>query len=124
MKNPFIVHESNIVGFQGICGWVKELLEPTFCDISNLNIALIVVDPGKVSEAHYHRKIEEVYYIIVGKGEIRIDSYREEVRAGHAIYIPNGKTHTIKNTSEEPLILLSINAPPYDPEDVCIVNNF
>ena len=124
MKNPFIVHESNIVGFQGICGWVKELLEPNFCDISNLNLTLITVDPGKTSEAHYHRQIEEVYYILSGEGEIRIDSYKEKVRAGHAIYIPNGKTHTIKNTYKEPLIILAINAPPYDPEDVCIVNNF
>ncbi len=124
MKKPFIVHESSVVGFQGMCGWVKELLEPKACDISNLNIALIVVAPGKSSEAHYHVKIEEVYYILAGKGEIRIDDNREEVRTGHAVYIPNGKTHAIRNTFDEPLILLSINAPPYDQEDVRIVNSF
>jgi mannose-6-phosphate isomerase-like protein (cupin superfamily) len=122
MHKPAVVNADDVYGYQGICGQVKELLNPSNCDISNLDIAFITVDPGKNSQPHSHRSIEEVYYILTGSGEINVGNYNGHVKAGHAIYIPKGDPHTIKNISNEPLVLLAINSPPYDPSDVTLVD--
>ena len=108
-KKPFIIHESDIVGFQGICGWVKELLGPEFCDISNLNIAFITLDPGKVSEAHYHRQLEEVYYILEGTGEITVNNEQREISKGDIIYVPPKAVHTVLNNGKKPLRLITFS---------------
>ncbi len=120
-KKLKIVYEKDIEGFKGICGWVKELIDPNNSDVENLNMALITVEPGKSSEPHYHGKTEEIYYILEGIGVLTYDEQKQEISGGCAIYIPPGKTHMITNVGRQILKLLSINAPPYDPDDTHIV---
>ena len=118
VKNLKIINEDEVSGFRGICGWVKELIDPNNSDVQNLNIALIIVEPGKSSLPHYHNKSEEIYYILDGEGELKCDNVVKNINKGCGIYIPDKSIHMIKNNGNKNLKILSINAPPYDSSDV------
>ncbi len=60
------------------------------------------IPPGKVSwPYHYHINNEEVFYIIEGKGELRLNDKTIKVTKGDFIRFPINKkgAHQLKNTS-------------------------
>ena len=52
---------------------------------------------GKTSDHHKHECLEQVYYILSGKGEIRCGDIRYPVQAGDAVYLPSGIPHQMFN---------------------------
>jgi mannose-6-phosphate isomerase-like protein (cupin superfamily) len=52
-------------------------------------------------EAHSHKDHEEVYYIISGKGSIKMGKEEAKFRDGDIIYIPENTTHSITNEGED-----------------------
>ena len=77
--------------------------------------------PGQQTTPHYHLQTEEIYYILVGQGLMRIDREERQVAAGDAIAIPPGKVHTITNTGSETLKFLCCCAPAYEHGDTVLV---
>ena len=63
----------------------------------------VSVKPGGQVPSHVHDNEEQTYWIISGKGKIRLGNEEYDVKGGQAVYIPLGTEHTIKNTGEEPL---------------------
>jgi mannose-6-phosphate isomerase-like protein (cupin superfamily) len=45
------------------------------------------------SKRHYHRKCNEVYYILEGAGKMELDGETVELTPGTTIYIPAGVRH-------------------------------
>ncbi len=70
---------------------------------------------GQVTECHYHRETEEIYFILEGRGEMTLDDDRREVGPGDAVLIPPGAWHEIG--ALEPLRFLCCCAPPYSHDD-------
>lgn len=70
------------------------------------------------SKPHLHKKTEEIYYILKGRGLMTIDDEKQEVETGDMIPVPRNKFHTIEKISKEPLELLAITNPKYDEEDL------
>ena len=66
---------------------------------------------------HYHREIEEIYYVQSGHGMMRVGEEQCEVGPGDAIYIPRGSRHTLENTSGEDIKLLLVCGPAFFHED-------
>lgn len=64
-------------------------------------VSLAKLQPGLAYETHSHADHEEIYYIIGGKGKIRIDEEVARFRDGDVIYIPRGAKHSIANDGEE-----------------------
>jgi mannose-6-phosphate isomerase-like protein (cupin superfamily) len=52
-------------------------------------------------EKHQHQDHEELYYIINGKGKIKIGEEESQFRDGNIIYIPEITEHTPTNNGEE-----------------------
>lgn len=63
----------------------------------------VSVKPGEAVPPHVHQNEEQTYWIIRGKGMVKLGNEEYEVEGGKAIYIPLGTEHSIKNTGEEPL---------------------
>lgn len=51
----------------------------------------------KTSDHHKHSKLEQVYYILSGCGEVLFDGQRYAVRDGDAVYLPSGLYHQMFN---------------------------
>lgn len=82
-----------------------------------MSLAMETLRPGQHTVPHWHRFLEEIYYIIQGKGRIEIGSEAAEVHAGDAILIPVNTLHCLYNTGDENLVLLCPVSPPWTAED-------
>jgi mannose-6-phosphate isomerase-like protein (cupin superfamily) len=100
---------------------IRELLAHRNSGIRNQSLAEARVSVGGRTTPHYHPKAEEIYYILAGRGLMRISDETREVGAGDAIAIPPGAVHTIANIGAESLVFLCCCAPGYEHEDTVLV---
>jgi mannose-6-phosphate isomerase-like protein (cupin superfamily) len=72
---------------------------------------------GAVSHAVEHRTVEELWYVIGGRGEMwRRQADREEIvalRAGVCLTIPLGTRFQFRAASEGPLSAVAVTMPPW-----------
>ena len=61
-------------------------------------LAIARLAPGKEIEAHVD-PMEEIYFILSGTGEIRVDEEAGQVASGDATWIPAGSRHSLLNNS-------------------------
>ena len=73
--------------------------------------------PGQVSTAVTHRTVEEIWYVLRGRGEMwRRQSASEEMtplEPGVCLTIPLGTHFQFRALGEEPLAVLGITMPPW-----------
>ena len=65
----------------------------------------IIYPTGKTT-GHAHEDMEEVYYILSGKGKMVVGEDEFPVQAGDAFYVPFGEYHVTYNTGNQPLAIL------------------
>jgi len=57
---------------------------------------------------YHQQKEDEVYYIVSGKGMMKLNDETYEVNSGDAILTRTGSSHSIKNISNEDLVLIIV----------------
>jgi mannose-6-phosphate isomerase-like protein (cupin superfamily) len=81
------------------------------------SMAHFTLPKGQVSQAVAHRTVEEIWYIISGKGEMWRKSESEEtivlLTAGLSLTIPTGTHFQFRNTGEAPLQAVAVTMPPW-----------
>lgn len=97
---------------------IRELLARRNSSIRNQSLAEATLRAGQSTRAHHHPKAEEIYYILQGKGRMRMNGEERRVGPGDAIAIPAGMRHQIFHEGPEDLVFLCCCAPGYEPEDV------
>ncbi|MCH7548116.1 MAG: cupin domain-containing protein [Candidatus Krumholzibacteriota bacterium] len=80
------------------------------------SFAVARVAPGQTTFLHRLRN-SEVYHILGGTGEMRVDDEREAVAAGDVIYVPPLASQQITNTGSVDLSFVCIVDPAWKPED-------
>lgn len=73
-------------------------------------LAIARLAPGKEIEAHVD-PMEEIYFVLSGSGEMRVDEEARQVRPGDATWIPMGSAHSLLNNGQEDLVVLVIASP-------------
>ena len=73
-------------------------------------IGHVTIYPCGSVPLHSHEQ-EEVYYIAAGEGSIAVNEEVRSVRSGDCIYIRPQKTHMLKNTATENMIMMFCYAP-------------
>jgi len=68
------------------------------------------LEPGQEIHPHYHEDLEEIYYILLGVGQITIENEQNEVLRGDVIYIPPLALHSLHNISNIPLRFVTVTA--------------
>ena len=99
---------------------IRELLAHRNSCIRNQTLAEARLPAGKSTAPHRHLSAEEIYYILRGKGEMRIGEEAREVGAGDAIAIAPGAVHEITNTGGDVLVFLCCCAPGYEHNDTVL----
>lgn len=79
------------------------------------SLAQATLEPGQTTRRHYHRRSEEIYFLLKGKGEMELEGDRKLLTAGDAVLIPAGAWHEIRAVGS--LRFLCCCAPPYADED-------
>lgn len=100
---------------------LRELLHPDKADLNlRYSLAHAIVKPGQTSKRH-RLKTSEVYYILEGRGTMRIDDETAEVTPGQAVYIPPHAIQYITNTGQGDLVFLCIVDPAWRIEDETVM---
>ena len=102
---------------------IRELLAHRNSTIRNQSLAEARLPVGASTTAHYHPRTEEIYYILEGRGRMRLASELRDVAPGDAIAIPPGLVHQITNTGDVTLKFLCCCAPGYEHSDTVLVED-
>lgn len=93
-------------------------LGPTL-GLKKLGCSVTQVAPGRTGYPfHSHRVNDELFYVLAGRGELRLGDERHPVQAGDVIGCPAGgpaSAHQLINTGREPLRYLALSTE-LDPE--------
>ena len=106
-----IIKRKHQQAIKDICGKIQEM-----SSTDNLSIAYITVINKSVP--HLHKNTDEIYYIVKGRGFITIGNEKQEIEKDDSISIPKNVFHSIEKSSDEPLELIAITSPKYNPDDV------
>lgn len=76
-------------------------------------ITLFVVraTEGFLLKSHLHKTHDETVYVIKGTGQMLINDKWVDIKPGSLHFNPTGKIHSIKQTGNEPLVVISIFTP-------------
>ena len=96
---------------------LRPLIDRTTSGITQCSLAEEMLPPGRAVTPHHHRELEEIYYILSGRGRMTVGEESSEVAAGDAVYVPRGHRHTLENTGDEPIRLLVVCGPAFFYED-------
>jgi mannose-6-phosphate isomerase-like protein (cupin superfamily) len=102
---------------------IRPLIDRTTSGITQCSLAEEVLPPGRAVTPHHHNQLEEIYYILSGRGLMTVGDEKREVGAGDAIYVPRGHKHTLENTGAEPIRLLVACGPAFFYEDEIIAED-
>lgn len=93
-------------------GEFENLLDTEYCKVKQ-----IIIKPGQSPSYQYHFKRSEVWVIVQGKGELKINGKIKSVKKWDTIKVPVEAKHQIKNTSDEDLIFIEVQIGDYFGED-------
>jgi mannose-6-phosphate isomerase-like protein (cupin superfamily) len=96
---------------------LRPLIDRTTSTITQCSLAEEVLPPGAAVTPHHHNQLEEIYYLVEGRGVMTVGDQQQEVAAGDAIYVPRHCRHTLKNTGDTPIRLLVACGPAFFYED-------
>jgi mannose-6-phosphate isomerase-like protein (cupin superfamily) len=68
--------------------------------------------PGFNTGAHYHTKIEEIFYVLEGELDLRCGERIVRGGPGTCVFVPPGAAHAFGNSGSAPGRMLLITAPP------------
>ena len=101
--------ERELVHGDTVLAWTLFQAEDFLSDILFFNDNL--VQPGVAIERHEHKDVEEIYYIVSGRGKMTAGDEEEEVTGGDAIYLPPLKVHSsLENAGTHPLRFICVGA--------------
>jgi quercetin dioxygenase-like cupin family protein len=76
-----------------------------------------VFTPGTATGMVAH-EVEEVAYVVSGRGELRTDGEAVPFTAGQALHIPPGLWHAVANTGDEDVVMVfTFPHPAYPPTE-------
>ena len=93
-------------------GTFENLLDSNYCKVKE-----IIIKPGQAPSYQYHFKREEVWVVVQGKGELKLNDKIIPVITGQIIHIPVKAKHQIKNNSNKDLIFIEVQLGEYVGED-------
>jgi mannose-6-phosphate isomerase-like protein (cupin superfamily) len=102
---------------------IRELLAYRNSCIRGQSLAEARLPPGAATTPHHHMKTEEIYYVLQGRGRMRLGQESRPVGPGDAIAIPSGTVHQITNTGDTVLTFLCCCVPPYEHDDTVLVEH-
>jgi len=91
---------------------LKILLSPVLQGVSkDLSMGVVIIPPGESGDPHIHEGSQEAWYVISGRGKLRVGSEETELAPDMVVVAPAKIEHQIINDGEEPLKALFLFSP-------------
>lgn len=82
------------------------LIDPENSSSQILKMGYTIIYPDGKTTGHSHDDMEEVYFVLSGKGKMVIGEEEFPIKQGDAFYVPPGPYHVTYNTGILPLQIL------------------
>jgi quercetin dioxygenase-like cupin family protein len=89
------------------------LIGPETVSAKHIEVVLGVVEKGKGALPHTHPGIEQVCYMLEDRARAEVGGQARELGPGDCCFFPADMRHTFTVTSDTPVRVLVIYAPPY-----------
>ena len=86
-------------------------------DESYTKVKKIVIKPKESPSYQYHFKRSEIWVIVKGTAQVKIDDVVHYYRIGDVIFIPKESKHQIKNIGGDELVFVEVQLGEYFGED-------
>jgi quercetin dioxygenase-like cupin family protein len=87
-----------------------------------MNFAIVQFMPGADFQAHYHKVMEEDFYVLEGEVTVVVDNVPHTLTRGQLIHIEPGEVHYVINRSAKPVRMVSTLAPYREVDKVEVEN--
>ncbi|NCG27476.1 MAG: cupin domain-containing protein [Verrucomicrobiales bacterium] len=87
-SKPFLRDPEKITPWSETCGAIRCLIEES--DLDAAEVHHVKIQDAKL---HYHKKTDEIYYVINGEGKLILDDEEIAVKKGVVVYVPRGVKH-------------------------------
>ncbi len=91
----------------------RRLISRETVGAEQLEVVLGTIEKGQGAHPHHHDGIEQVCYILSGQARAEVGGESAILNPGDSCFFPAGMEHVFIATSEEPVRVLVIYAPPY-----------
>jgi mannose-6-phosphate isomerase-like protein (cupin superfamily) len=83
----------------------------TIAQDDTISLLVVRLTEGFGVKRHIHKTHDETLYVIKGTAQLYINDKWVDIKLGSLHFNPMGNVHTIKNTGNEPLVVISIFTP-------------
>jgi len=83
----------------------------TIAQDDTISLLVVRLTEGFGVNRHIHKTHDETIYVIKGTAQLYINDKWVDIKPGSLHFNPMGNVHTIKNTGNEPLVVISIFTP-------------
>ena len=88
---------------------IDQLLPRDACE--QFSAYKVRMEPFQIKKTSYHKKGEELYYVISGAGKAILDGKNYDLREGCFFRVPPGTLHQF-STGDKSLCMLNFHSPP------------
>jgi mannose-6-phosphate isomerase-like protein (cupin superfamily) len=96
---------------------IRELAGLAQATAQRLSLAEVTITPNGGSREHYHRQMEEVYYLLQGQAQLTLGDEACVVGPGDSVVIPPGAGHKIVNVGTTDVVMIVACAPAWHEDD-------
>jgi uncharacterized cupin superfamily protein len=99
-----------MAGYHGGQGTVRyrRALDSDVFDTNWAYVDHLVIPPGASEGLHYHNGVEEIYYVMDGEGQVRVNEETAPIRKGDGVPILFSEAHSFTNSGSSDLELMII----------------
>ena len=98
----------NLKGIQ-----IHQLLDRDACN--NFSAYLVKLEPHQIKKSSFHKKGEELYYVLSGSGQAKLGKTIYPLQEGCFFRVPPNTVHEF-TTEEDSMDLLNFHSPPVFPD--------
>ena len=88
---------------------IDQLLPREACE--QFSAYMVRMEPFQIKKPSYHKKGEELYYVVSGAGEAVLDGNNYKLKEGCFFRVPPGVVHQF-STDDQPMRMLNFHSPP------------
>ncbi len=118
MQKPELFDIYGLEPVENVCNQIlREIIT-----LPSVSMAHVIMEKDNVSLYHKHNDMSEVYFILKGEGILYYGDRGLFVKEDSYLIIPKDIPHKLKNTGDSELEHLVFAAPPFDPDDIEMVD--
>ena len=94
---------------------IKILLAPDKEEVPEIMLSHVTIPPGGHTDYNEHDR-PELIYVVAGTGISKCEGEDVEIGPDTAMWILAGEKHEVRNTGDEPIIIVTVFVPGYTAE--------